>query len=325
MIVQKKLWRIVGFLSSVIGLICYALSSSFNHLFGEWNFLKIILYAVISFSISSIMLLLKKWKLSKSFMLKAHVGVLVLLITSVYSFVSDKAVNGKPDMLSLISCFAFAFMSLCLSKEIDLGFGADLLNFFLGCLTVQLMHIHLMLSIVAAIFCYCFMFFRSKLDSQSQIGTVEVEDHVNIEIDAEDGKREFDDNRSDFQANHSHQQVPLLRMVGDGYNWRKYEDKVVKGSANQLSYYKCTQPTCYVKKKVERTIEGEIVDIHYQGTHTHYERMHNMKRNSSSEYLYSVLPSEPVTFPDQSFASQGNGELDYHVQQQRTPQYPNEI
>lgn len=169
------------------------------------------------------------------------------------------------------------------------------------------------------------MFFRSKLDSQSQIGTVEVEDHVNIEIDAEDGKREFDDNRSDFQANHSHQQVPLLRMVGDGYNWRKYEDKVVKGSANQLSYYKCTQPTCYVKKKVERTIEGEIVDIHYQGTHTHCERMHNMKRNSSSEYLYSVLPSEPVTFPDQSFASQGNGELDYHVQQQRTPQYPNEI
>ncbi|KAJ1437532.1 hypothetical protein SESBI_03524 [Sesbania bispinosa] len=41
---QRKLWRVVGFISSVFGLICYALSSSFKHLFGEWNIFKIIVY-----------------------------------------------------------------------------------------------------------------------------------------------------------------------------------------------------------------------------------------------------------------------------------------
>ncbi|RDX70803.1 WRKY transcription factor WRKY24, partial [Mucuna pruriens] len=178
------------------------------------------------------------------------------------SFVSDKAVSGKPDLLSLISCGAFALMSLCLSRQIDLGFEADLLNFFLGCLTVQLMKINLMLSIFAAIFCYCFLVLRSKLDSQSQIGTIGREDHVTVEIDvAEGGERGADDNRSDFQSNHSngHRQFPSLRRrVGDGYNWKKYEDKVVKGNENQISYYKCTHPNCPVKKKVERTIDGEF-------------------------------------------------------------------
>jgi len=313
---QKRLCRVVGFMSSVVGLICYALSSSFNHLFGEWNLLKIILYTMVSFSIGSVMLFMKKWKRSRCFSLKVHVGVLVLLLTSFYSFVSDKSANGKPDGLSLISCGAFALMSLCLSRQIDLGFGADLLNFFLGCLTVQLMEINLMLFIVAAIFCYCFMILRSK-DSQSQIGTVPVEDHITIELDT------ADINRNDYQSNDRNiglQQIPLLRMVGDdGYNWRKYEDKVEKGNENQVSYYKCTYPNCYVKKKVERTIEGEIVEMHYQGTHVHWKRPNNMKRHSSSGYLYSLVPSDSVTtdLPDQS--------LDYDVQLWRTHQYPNEI
>ncbi|TKY56551.1 WRKY transcription factor 33 [Spatholobus suberectus] len=157
-----------------------------------------------------------------------------------------------------------------------------------------------------------------------------MEDHEPIEIDAANGgERGADENRSDFQSNHSngHQQIPSLRRLGDGYNWKKYEDKVVKGSENQVSYYKCTHPNCYVKKKVKRTLDGEIIEIHYQGTHTHHEAKHTMKRNYSSEYLYSLLPSEPVTtyLPDQSFASQGSGQLDYDVQHRRTPQYPNEI
>ncbi|KAJ1437534.1 hypothetical protein SESBI_03526 [Sesbania bispinosa] len=197
---QKKLWRVVGFISSVFGLICYALSSSFKHLFGEWNIFKIIVYTVVSFIISSTMLFLKKWKLSRSFMLKAHSGVLVLLLTSFYSFVSDKEVNGKPDLLSLISCAAFALMSVCLSRQIDLGFGADLLNFFLGCFTVQLMKINLMLSIVAAILCYSLMVLRSKMDSQPEIGTQGLEDHVAVEIDAaHGGDRGADHNRNHYR------------------------------------------------------------------------------------------------------------------------------
>nr|USN24506.1 WRKY transcription factor [Panax notoginseng] len=55
----------------------------------------------------------------------------------------------------------------------------------------------------------------------------------------------------------------------DGYNWRKYGQKQVKGSEYPRSYYKCTHPNCPVKKKVERSHEGHITEIIYKGAHTH--------------------------------------------------------
>ncbi|XP_071725738.1 probable WRKY transcription factor 2 [Rutidosis leptorrhynchoides] len=55
----------------------------------------------------------------------------------------------------------------------------------------------------------------------------------------------------------------------DGYNWRKYGQKQVKGSEYPRSYYKCTQPNCPVKKKVERSHEGHITEIIYKGGHNH--------------------------------------------------------
>ncbi|KAJ6422922.1 hypothetical protein OIU84_023959 [Salix udensis] len=55
----------------------------------------------------------------------------------------------------------------------------------------------------------------------------------------------------------------------DGYNWRKYGQKQVKGSEYPRSYYKCTHPNCPVKKKVERSLEGHITEIIYKGTHSH--------------------------------------------------------
>ncbi|KAK9212980.1 hypothetical protein WN943_002365 [Citrus x changshan-huyou] len=55
----------------------------------------------------------------------------------------------------------------------------------------------------------------------------------------------------------------------DGYNWRKYGQKQVKGSEYPRSYYKCTHPNCQVKKKVERSLEGHITEIIYKGAHNH--------------------------------------------------------
>ncbi|KAK4439625.1 putative WRKY transcription factor 2 [Sesamum alatum] len=55
----------------------------------------------------------------------------------------------------------------------------------------------------------------------------------------------------------------------DGYNWRKYGQKHVKGSEYPRSYYKCTHPNCPVKKKVERSHEGHITEIIYKGAHNH--------------------------------------------------------
>lgn len=59
------------------------------------------------------------------------------------------------------------------------------------------------------------------------------------------------------------------RTSEDGYNWRKYGQKQVKGSEYPRSYYKCTHPNCQVKKKVERSLDGQITEIIYKGAHNH--------------------------------------------------------
>ncbi|KAF5940769.1 hypothetical protein HYC85_021936 [Camellia sinensis] len=66
----------------------------------------------------------------------------------------------------------------------------------------------------------------------------------------------------------------------DGYNWRKYGQKQVKGSEYPRSYYKCTHPNCQVKKKVERSLDGQIAEIVYKGEHNH-SKPQPLKRNAS--------------------------------------------
>jgi len=90
-----------------------------------------------------------------------------LTITSLYSYFSDKAGNGKPDVYSLISCVAFAIMSFSLSRQTQCGFEVDLLNFFLGCLILLLMKIKLALAIVGVGFSYALIALRSSLDTTS--------------------------------------------------------------------------------------------------------------------------------------------------------------
>ncbi|KAG7015604.1 putative WRKY transcription factor 2 [Cucurbita argyrosperma subsp. argyrosperma] len=67
----------------------------------------------------------------------------------------------------------------------------------------------------------------------------------------------------------------------DGYNWRKYGQKQVKGSEYPRSYYKCTHPNCQVKKKVERSHEGHITEIIYKGTHNHVKPSPNRRASDS--------------------------------------------
>ncbi|XP_061375629.1 probable WRKY transcription factor 20 [Gastrolobium bilobum] len=63
--------------------------------------------------------------------------------------------------------------------------------------------------------------------------------------------------------------VAAERTSDDGYNWRKYGQKHVKGSEFPRSYYKCTHPNCEVKKLFERSPDGQITEIIYKGTHDH--------------------------------------------------------
>jgi WRKY transcription factor 1 len=59
------------------------------------------------------------------------------------------------------------------------------------------------------------------------------------------------------------------RPSEDGYNWRKYGQKFVRGNEFIRSYYKCTSPNCPSKKQVERKHDGHITDTKYLRKHEH--------------------------------------------------------
>ncbi|KAK7300872.1 hypothetical protein RJT34_11723 [Clitoria ternatea] len=185
-LVQPRVCRFISFTSSVVGLLVYSLSSSFNRLFGKWNLWKILLYIIFSFIICLSVLFAKvcHCQRSPSFRLEAQLAFLVLIITSVYSFFYDKVLNGKPDAYSIISNAAFAIMSLGLSREIHCGIEVDLLYFFSGCLIVQLMKIKLCLFIVGAGVSYSLIVLRSYFDAPEENGHFrqQVQDEVVIQV-----------------------------------------------------------------------------------------------------------------------------------------------
>uniref|UniRef100_A0A803MB76 WRKY domain-containing protein n=1 Tax=Chenopodium quinoa TaxID=63459 RepID=A0A803MB76_CHEQI len=78
------------------------------------------------------------------------------------------------------------------------------------------------------------------------------------------------------------------KRAEDGYCWRKYGQKQVKGSENPRSYYKCSHPTCPTKKKVERSPEGYVTEIVYKGSHNHPKpqpgRRSSVQNNSNSGF-----------------------------------------
>ncbi|XP_042375773.1 WRKY transcription factor 44-like isoform X1 [Zingiber officinale] len=78
----------------------------------------------------------------------------------------------------------------------------------------------------------------------------------------------------------------------DGYNWRKYGQKQVKGSEYPRSYYKCTHPTCSVKKIVERSFDGQIAEIVYKGDHNHPKPRPPKRRLSSGSQEQAFVADE---------------------------------
>ncbi|CAH8364288.1 unnamed protein product [Eruca vesicaria subsp. sativa] len=59
-------------------------------------------------------------------------------------------------------------------------------------------------------------------------------------------------------------------ISGDGYRWRKYGQKMVKGKPNPRNYYRCTSAGCLVRKHIETAVENRTaVVITYKGVHNH--------------------------------------------------------
>lgn len=113
------------------------------------------------------------------------------------------------------------------------------------------------------------------------------------------------------------------RRSDDGYNWRKYGQKQLKGSENPRSYYKCTYPNCPAKKKVERSLDGQITEIVCRGTHNHAKPQSSRRSSSSSptasasSIVIQSSSTQSGEVPEQSYESNGVGKMDYIV---ATPQ-----
>ncbi|KAK6943416.1 WRKY domain [Dillenia turbinata] len=135
------------------------------------------------------------------------------------------------------------------------------------------------------------------------------------------------------QSGHNHYSQPPpyvreQRRSEDGYNWRKYGQKQVKGSENPRSYYKCTYPNCPTKKKVERSVDGHITEIVYKGTHNHPKPQSTRKSSLLNQPLASAnsdlsnqpivnvggVQMESVTTPENSSVSMGEDEFDQNAQ-----------
>ncbi|XP_058777354.1 probable WRKY transcription factor 4 [Vicia villosa] len=108
--------------------------------------------------------------------------------------------------------------------------------------------------------------------------------------------------------------VNVDKPADDGYNWRKYGQKQVKGSEFPRSYYKCTHPNCPVKKKVERSLEGHVTAIIYKGEHNHQppnpnkrskdaNDNSNMQGNGDSSYQRTNTNSMATMDPESSHAT----------------------
>ncbi|CAH1427347.1 unnamed protein product [Lactuca virosa] len=76
-------------------------------------------------------------------------------------------------------------------------------------------------------------------------------------------------------------------IIKDGYQWRKYGQKVTRDNPCPRAYYKCSfAPSCPVKKKVQRSVDddGLLVAI-YDGEHNHESAESEHKIQASYERL----------------------------------------
>eukprot|EP01089_Gocevia_fonbrunei_P013639 TRINITY_DN3531_c0_g1_i2.p1 TRINITY_DN3531_c0_g1~~TRINITY_DN3531_c0_g1_i2.p1 ORF type:complete len:159 (+),score=25.67 TRINITY_DN3531_c0_g1_i2:84-560(+) len=84
----------------------------------------------------------------------------------------------------------------------------------------------------------------------------------------------------------------------DGYRWRKYGRKSVKGSQFPRSYYKCTHSGCQVKKQVETVMDNGQPEVRttYKGEHNHeppqVTRL-NAHGTFTVSYTHLTLPTTP--------------------------------
>ncbi|KAG6740283.1 hypothetical protein POTOM_055726 [Populus tomentosa] len=86
-------------------------------------------------------------------------------------------------------------------------------------------------------------------------------------------------------------------VVKDGYQWRKYGQKVTRDNPSPRAYFKCSfAPSCPVKKKVQRSAEGPSVLVAtYEGEHNHASHsQHEPSLGSSHGSNFGPIPTQSL-------------------------------
>ncbi|KAK3018594.1 hypothetical protein RJ639_002829 [Escallonia herrerae] len=78
-------------------------------------------------------------------------------------------------------------------------------------------------------------------------------------------------------------------ISGDGYRWRKYGQKMVKGTPHPRNYYKCTSAGCPVRKHVEMAgDDATAAIITYKGIHDHGMPVPKKRHGPPSSPLFAA-------------------------------------
>ena len=102
-----------------------------------------------------------------------------------------------------------------------------------------------------------------------------------------------------------------IDVLDDGYRWRKYGQKVVKGNPNPRSYYKCTTARCPVRKHLERAChDARAVVTTYEGKHNH--DVPPARGSSASLYRAALAAQQAAGYHHHGFVAGGGGGSSSH-------------
>ncbi|KAL1193019.1 putative WRKY transcription factor 10 [Cardamine amara subsp. amara] len=165
---------------------------------------------------------------------------------------------------------------------------------------------------------------ESKSEDEKENDVEKAEDHEVIDVDelnagsSSSSKRKFEGTNMIGTTRKNKTQRVILQMESeednpdDGFRWRKYGNKVIKGNPNPRSYYKCSSDGCNVRKHIERGAEDDrLVITSYDGIHNHptppVRPKGSLNRTNRTASSLSIPPSSFSTSMGMSVPSSSLG------------------